>query len=393
MSIICLINKIMKNLIIIIFIFIHCSVSAAIVRNNTGTVTSHDSLSFLFYAVDSLGNPTTADSLFIVSTNPGGTIAYKDSMAISNSRIRSTTIRSKQFYSFSDQVSNLDGSGNQGVYSLTLLAYQSSQSLLTPNNFTFQIISSEFSRQIASINDSVNIKGGIIDSTMIAASVWNAPQSNHTINSTFGKYLDSEISGLTSGSGAFSVKLVTIDSSTNQMIPGTNLTIRNLMQNSLIAIGNTNSNGEASFNLDADSFTVIPILHGYIFEPFDTLVITGSTTDTLLAHKFNPGTPASPALCRMYGWVFNIDGTVANSTVITASIPAVNVTYLNSVISTQEITTVTDSAGYFYLDLIPSNLLTPVDSKYEITVSRKNGSIMRTRILIPELGSWMFQPQ
>ncbi|MCP4634783.1 MAG: hypothetical protein GY855_17785 [candidate division Zixibacteria bacterium] len=49
------------------------------------------------------------------------------------------------------------------------------------------------------LEDSSSYKN--FDSAMVASSVWNAPQSNHAIASTFGKYLDTEISGLSGGGG------------------------------------------------------------------------------------------------------------------------------------------------------------------------------------------------
>lgn len=137
---------------------------AGIVNNSTTSPTAEDSLSFVFYSLDSLGNPTTADSLYLLVSGPSGGVVYRDSAAISDSRVTSTTIRAKQFYSFKEQVSNLDGAGSVGHYALTILAKKIAGDLLTPNVFSFQIVSEELSDQLALIGDSVEVKGGAVDS-------------------------------------------------------------------------------------------------------------------------------------------------------------------------------------------------------------------------------------
>ena len=48
--------------------------NAVIVNNSVSSPTAEDSLSFVFYSLDSLGNPTSADSLYIMVTGPDGAI-------------------------------------------------------------------------------------------------------------------------------------------------------------------------------------------------------------------------------------------------------------------------------------------------------------------------------
>ena len=103
----------MKKIIVIFCLLMITTISrASILNNSTASPSSEDSLSMIFYSLDSLGNPTTEDSIYIMVTGPNGAIAFKDSMAVSDSRITSTTIKSKQFYSFTEQVSNIDGTGS-----------------------------------------------------------------------------------------------------------------------------------------------------------------------------------------------------------------------------------------------------------------------------------------
>lgn len=362
---------------------------AIIVNNSTTSPTSEDSLSFVFYSLDSLGNSTTADSLFILVSSPTGTIAFKDSMAIGDGRITSTTIRGKQFYSFSDQVSNLDGTGVEGAYSISLLAFKSSYDLLTANNYSFQITAEELSDQLSLIGDSVIVKGGLIDSTILARTVWNTPQSGHTVSGSFGKFLDTEVSGISSGSGAYSYTLHLYDSLLDQSVSGISVAIRNLTQTALIAVGGSNSSGILNVNLDADSFMVTASGPGYTFAAYDTVIVTGAGFDTLYGYSFDPGNPATLVFCRVYGFLYLPNGVVEQGVTVTASLPGGVVRYSNLIISPFLVSTTTDSVGYFFLDLIRSNLLIPAATKYEISISRKDGTIMRKRFVIPDSPNWM----
>jgi len=374
-------------------------VPASIVNNSTTFPTAEDSVAWVFYALDSLGNPTTADSVYILVVGPDGTVAYKDSLPISDSRITSTVITGKQFYSFADQVSNIDGAGIDGHYSLTILAKNTSTNLLTPNQYSLQIISTELSDQVARIGDSVLVKGGAVDSnrtelggaadsTSIARWVWNTPQGNHTVAGTFGKYLDAEVSGISGGAGAYSYTLVAFDSSLGQPVPQVDIAVRNISQSALIGIGRTDSEGEVSFNLDADSFAVIATAAGYLFDPCDTIVVSGTGVETIHGDQFDPGAPSSPFLCRVYGYVYNLSGVPEAGASVTAHLPSGVAQLANGIVSPFSISTTTDSTGYFFLDLIPSDSLTPAGVKYEFTISRTDGTILRQRLAVPDSTQW-----
>ncbi|HWR83534.1 MAG TPA: hypothetical protein VN285_09540 [Candidatus Deferrimicrobium sp.] len=375
------------------------TLSASIVNNSTTSPTSEDSVSFVFYSLDSLGNPTTADSVYILVSGPTGTIVYKDSILSTNSRITSTTVRGKQFYSFADQVSNLDGSGAHGHYAITLLTKRNSGNLQTPNVYSFQIISKELSDQIAKIADSVYVKGGAVDSNRtemggsgdsasVARWVWNTPHGNHVNGGTFGKYLDTEVSGISGGSGAYSFTLVTYDSTIDQVIPLAGVAVRNVSQSALIASGKASSAGTASFNLNGASYVVIATAPGYIFKPYDTVVVSGTGTDTLFGDQFDPGAPASPELCRVYGFVYDLKGQPEEGASVTAYLPSGVARITNGIVSPYSVSASTDTAGYFFLDLIPSNSLSPSGAKYELTISRTDGTILRQRVAVPDSTQW-----
>jgi hypothetical protein len=373
------------------------SLFGAIVNNSTSTPTAEDSLSFVFYSVDSLGNATTADSFYILVSGPSGGVAYKDSAAISDSRVSSITIRSKQFYSFKDQVSNLDGSGDAGSYCLTILTKKNTGGLLTPNVYSFQIVDDELSDQLALIGDSVDVKGGAVDSnrtelggdsTLIAGWVWNTQQSSHTVSGSFGKYLDTEVSGVSSGSGAYSFTIQTYDSGVGLAIPYASLGVRSIDQSSLVAVGRSDNLGQASFNLDADSFLIVASASSYIFGSYDTVVVSGAGVDTIFCDQFDPGAPSFPTLCRVYGHLFTAGGVAEEGAAVSSWLPSGVARFGYAVISPTSVSSTSDSTGYFYLDLVPSGALTPANTEYEFTISRSDGTILRQRLAVPDSASW-----
>jgi len=192
-----------------------------------------------------------------------------------------------------------------------------------------------------------------------------------------------------SGSGLYSCGLVVIDSSIAQVIPGVSVTIRNISQTALIAVGTTDSRGFAGFNLDADSFLVILFSPGYIFDSYDTLIVTGPGSDTLYGCLFDPGEPAVPGLCRLYGFVYDLNGHPRQDAHITAWLPS-GVTRTGVVlISPFKIETTSNVYGYFYMDLLPNSRLIPDTTQYEVTITRTDGTILRQRVIIPDQPSWL----
>ena len=240
-----------------------------------------------------------------------------------------------------------------------------------------------------SLNNSSYVQGSSsLDSSTLAGWLWNTPQSNHTTAGTFGKYLDVEISSIGSGSGAFSFQLVTYDSTTSQVIPGTNLAVRNINQSALIATGKSDLLGSETFNLDADSFIIVATSPGYIYQTFDTLIVTGAGIDTVFGDQFDPGSPVLPALCRVYGYLYSVSAVPEKDAVVRAFLPAGVAQSGNLIISPFMVTTTSDSSGYFFLDLIRSDSLVPAATQYDLIIERSDGTIVHKRITVPDSTSW-----
>jgi hypothetical protein len=235
--------------------------------------------------------------------------------------------------------------------------------------------------------DSAQGAAGTLDSSDIARAVWNAPSANHVSPGTFGDYLDADVSALGMGSGAYSVIVAVVDTATSQSLAGVAVAVRNLDQTSLLAVSATDLNGFAQFNLASGSYLMVARAPGYLFEPFDTLVVDGGVTDSILARRFDPGEPVSASLCRVHGFLYSVMGEPEAGLTVSACLPKGVTRAGNMIVSPAAVTSTSDSTGYFYLDLIPSDSLAG-EPKYEITVNRTDGTILRKRLSVPAQGSW-----
>ncbi len=190
------------------------------------------------------------------------------------------------------------------------------------------------------------------------------------------------------GAGIYAYKITVIDSAGNVPVPAVSAYVRNLDQTVLIATGRSNNNGELLFNLDPGSYLLAANASGYVFNAFDTIVVSGAGEDSLYGYTFDPGQPSQPNLCRAYAYIYDINGNPEPYTTITASLPGGVARSGKLIVSPFKVSTVSDSLGYFYLDLIPSDSLKPSGQLYEITIAKKDGTIMRQRVTVPTITSW-----
>jgi len=150
----------------------------------------------------------------------------------------------------------------------------------------------------------------------------------------------------------------------------------------------TDSYGKVSFATDLDSLILISTKFNYYTTP-DTIVVPQSGyVDTAFVYHGAIPTSGSPDLCRLYGFIYDISGNPDDNATITAWLPIGVSRYDSSIVSPYRVETTTDSTGYFYIDLIPNINLIPDTSKYEVTIVRTDGTILRERITVPDEESW-----
>lgn len=392
----------MKRILLIIFLLGLLPVSPrAGIFNNSGN-TSSDSLAIPFVLFDSTGSQTAlanGDSLFLVVFYPNGTKAYEDSGAYNDNNIVSFTRHGLSWYVYKEAVAVLDGSGMDGVYAYTLTVKDLTSSDLTSSfSGQFQLYQAydfhtEFSR-LKEILDTLQDGSNGLDvnltsfATEIADTLYNRDSTIFSPAYWHKLALASDSGNVATLGGAYAVQLVVYDSANAQVVSGVDVAIRNLAQTALIAIGSSGSGGMVNLNLDADSFLISTVAPGYIFSSFDTLVVTSNTVDTIWGYQFDPGAPAFASLCRLWGYLYDVNGIAQADAEITASLPQGIVRAGSSIISPYSVATTADANGYFYLDLIPSEFMTPDTTKYEISISLQNGTILRQRVMVPDSTNW-----
>jgi len=170
-------------------------------------------------------------------------------------------------------------------------------------------------------------------------------------------------------------------------VSGVRVAVWNADQSSLLAVVTTGPGGNTGINLDSGDYVVSATAPGYIFEPYDTITVSSAEADTILGYHFDPGSPASPALCRVYGYLYTMEGIAESGARVSAWVPSGVTLHSDIIISPFPVTTTTNDAGYFYLDLIPSSQLLGAPS-YELTINRTDGTILRKRLAVPDSSSW-----
>jgi hypothetical protein len=129
---------------------------------------------------------------------------------------------------------------------------------------------------------------------------------------------------------------------------------------------------------------------GYILNNLNK-TISGNSTDTVKGYDLVVGAPSSPALCRVYGYVYSVGAVPDEGAGVAAFLPAGVARSGSLIISPFSVSTITDSVGYFYLDLIRSDSLIPVGTLYDLIINRKDGTIVHKRITVPNQSSWLLQ--
>jgi hypothetical protein len=154
----------------------------------------------------------------------------------------------------------------------------------------------------------------------------------------------------------------------------------------------TDMNGRGIVELDAGSYFVSITSNNYV--PFiDTIIVWQDSNWTLSMNPFDPGSPPSPDLCRVYGWIYDITGDSLSDVTVKAEIPSDYhpVKYGNVIITPFERSVSSDSTGYWEIDLFPNAVLSDTTSKYLFTIEYPSGVILRSETAVPDSVWWQFK--
>lgn len=172
--------------------------------SNSGN-TPEDSVAIGFYEIDSAGLQVALasnDSLFLHVYGPSGALVFQDTVAQGDGAITVTTDAGYSSYVWKMAVANIDGSGDNGVYSYVLIVKDNSLGITTPFRGTFQVYSTEglgvSLARLSAINDSLyavldsiqnesailvavrDTVNGVID-TLQSQDGWVATSANQTL--------------------------------------------------------------------------------------------------------------------------------------------------------------------------------------------------------------------
>jgi hypothetical protein len=149
--------------------------------------------------------------------------------------------------------------------------------------------------------------------------------------------------------------------------------------------------GWAAMTLEEYDHVVYATANNYFFAvPACTLIVDGdSLRDTIWATAFDPGSPGSAELCRVYSWIYDVAGVAVEDASITARLVGIAVRYGDVVVSPYEKSTTTDSNGYWFVDVLPNVCLTPDTVLYEFTLRQIGGPILRQTVSVPDTTAWL----
>jgi hypothetical protein len=190
------------------------------------------------------------------------------------------------------------------------------------------------------------------------------------------------------GTGANQVIIRVKQSSDSAEIVECQVQVLNKTQTSTLGLLSTNADGKAAFALNSDTLCVRLYKPGWIFTVPETLKVNGNKDTTYYGSFFNPGNPPSANLCRVYGWVKDINNLPLVRAKIQAKIENVPLRSGNALISPYFKETETDSAGYWYLDLYPNSSLSPDTTQYNFFIYGAGGTILKSKATVPNQSSW-----
>ncbi len=259
---------------------------------------------------------------------------------------------------------------------------------VTPEGYVIVANVNEDADTLARLDDSASFQGSASGLTVqqIVDGVWDELQSAHVTAGTFGKFLDTEVSGVSSpaGDGAFSVVWVLIDSSAtpDTTLRAAPLYINNVAQTSQPLFQLTDNDGEASFNLDAADWVIFTTEPGYS-NNIDTFTVSGAGTDTLFVYR------TAGSLTQVAFDLREANGSFLSGAFVRAELVSVNDSLLydgtDYIFNDQVIEQEANSSGLALIDMYANSTLTNDSSFWEISIynKRRGGRKQEYRMRVP----------
>jgi len=193
------------------------------------------------------------------------------------------------------------------------------------------------------------------------------------------------------GSGVYSVVIRCKDSSDSAAVAFAQIQVLDSTENTTLAVLTSDSQGRGFFALDGGTYCVRLYKPGWQFTVPETLKVLQDEDTVYFAQVFDPGSPPQAGLCRVHGWVHDLNDQPMSGATVEAEIKTLPVRYQNLVISPYYRSTVTDHEGSWYLDLYPNSVLMPSGTMYSFRIFASPGTILRLEVQVPEQASWELQ--
>jgi hypothetical protein len=164
--------------------------------------------------------------------------------------------------------------------------------------------------------------------------------------------------------GAFAVTVNVKDDGASNL---ENATVR-LIEGINNYVSTTDASGNASFTLDAATYSVTLFKNGYQDDANSDLVISGAGTENVtMTDVAIPAAPADASLCSVYGYVEQLDTSAAAGVSITLTLITPSAIKSNKIIKKEVITLLTDGSGNIIIQNLQRNdLMTPKTSFYQV---------------------------
>lgn len=176
-----------------------------------------------------------------------------------------------------------------------------------------------------------------------------------TINPGLDEYTDAKISSIGAGTGTNTVTITLTETGGTPVIPSAAVAIKNQANDTLLATGTTDANGQVVFMLDDGTYSVDKQkLGSYSFTNPETLVVSGNTNQSYIGTPISVSAPAQPDTCRMFIWARNPDGTLMATLTGNIKITALPYEYVSAFYKGEEINFTKHNDGYWYADIVYS---------------------------------------
>ncbi len=224
--------------------------------------------------------------------------------------------------------------------------------------------------------DTSQIKSMNYNNLWGASLVWNYPVRTLTVGA---------------GSGANRVVIRCRNFPDNSPVSFAQIQVLDSTESSTFGLLTSDSQGRGFFALENGIYCVRLYKPGWQFSIPETLKVNGNEDTSYYANSFDPGTPPQPCLCRVFGWIYDIENQPVAGAKIEAGINKVPLKYQNVVISPYNKSALTEDDGYWYLDLYPNSILNPSSTKYIFHLFNPSGTILKLEMEVPEQGAWELQ--